>query len=49
MNYAIKYDHKLNKYIVYDKSTKKVESKHSTRLQAERRLAALAILEEDES
>ena len=47
MNYAIKYDHKLNKYIVYDKSTKKVESSHFTKAQAEKRLASLKIEEED--
>jgi len=49
MNYAIKYDHKLNKYIVYDKATKKIESKHSTKVQAEKRIAALLIMEDDDA
>lgn len=48
MNYSIKYDHKLNKYVVYDKSTKKIESKHSTQQQAEKHLRMLLDSEDDD-
>lgn len=42
MNYAIKYDHKLNRWIVYDKSTKKIESKHYTKEQAQKHLRSIS-------
>lgn len=45
MNYGKKYDHKKNKWIVYDKSTKKIISEHFTEEQANKRLRELEILD----